>query len=179
MFDNRGQSKDGLHRIQVAVPVPLRQTYDYLSPEPLRQGTRVLISFGRRKLTGIVAKTAEPRKDIQLRVIDKVLDEQPTFSKTQLNWLYWAAEYYHHPIGEVFQSALPVKLRKGEALQDPTLTDVFKIITMDQNEAMKNLSWAPQQKKLYDVFRKTPEINRFELETQAKSLDIKLSLIHI
>ena len=32
--------------------------------------------------------------------------------------LRWAADYYHHPLGEVIAAALPVALREGQAADD-------------------------------------------------------------
>ena len=45
--------------VQVAIPSPLRALFDYLPPdgcsqELIEKGTRVLIPFGRRQVTGIV-----------------------------------------------------------------------------------------------------------------------------
>ena len=52
--------KPGSHTIiQVALPVPLRRTFDYL-PKPdtpvnlLQPGTRVKVPFGKRQLIGII-----------------------------------------------------------------------------------------------------------------------------
>ena len=45
--------------VSVAVPVPLRQSFDFLVPEgfpkPL-QGTRVLVPFGRQQRVGVIIK---------------------------------------------------------------------------------------------------------------------------
>ncbi|MCC7758424.1 primosomal protein N', partial [Klebsiella pneumoniae] len=42
------------------------------------------------------------------------LDDEPVFSTTVWRLLMWAAEYYHHPIGDVLFHALPVMLRQGK-----------------------------------------------------------------
>jgi len=31
-----------------------------------------------------------------------------------LDFLFWSANYYHHPLGEVLSSALPKNLRQGK-----------------------------------------------------------------
>ena len=36
-------------------------------------------------------------------------------SKEILDFLFWSAKYYHHPLGEVFASALPKNLRQGKS----------------------------------------------------------------
>ena len=44
----------------------------------------------------------------------EALDDEPVFSTTVWRLLMWAAEYYHHPIGDVLFHALPVMLRQGK-----------------------------------------------------------------
>jgi primosomal protein N' (replication factor Y) len=47
-----------------------------------------------------------------------ILDERPVVDPVTFDLLRWAADYYHHPVGEVFAAALPVSLRAGQpALQ--------------------------------------------------------------
>jgi primosomal protein N' (replication factor Y) len=45
----------------------------------------------------------------------EILDEQPIFDPVSFDLLRWAAEYYHHPLGEVFAAALPASLRTGQS----------------------------------------------------------------
>ena len=48
--------------VQVALPVPLPQLFDYrCRPERgrIEPGTRVLVPFGRRKMVGVVIRNAE------------------------------------------------------------------------------------------------------------------------
>ena len=107
--------------IQVAVPTPLRRTFDYLlsaeiNPEDVLPGMRVLVPFGRRKQIAIVVGQSQ-HTDIEfkkLRPISKILDKQPILSVEIIYLLNWVANYYHHPIGEVFKIALPVHYRKKE-----------------------------------------------------------------
>ena len=42
-----------------------------------------------------------------------VLDAAPLLGAADLELLQWAADYYHHPVGEVFATALPRLLREG------------------------------------------------------------------
>ncbi len=103
----------------MAVPLPVRTGYTYRVPSRFQQnvavGKRVLVPFGRRKLTGYVlgqAKaTPEPR---QIKNIIDVLDETPLFPATLGAFFHWVADYYIHPIGEVIQAALPSGLTMRE-----------------------------------------------------------------
>ncbi len=104
--------------VQVAIPAPLRRRFDYLStvaPEILKNGIRIRVPFGRREVVGVVVGVAEDTvvERTKLRPISEVLDREPILSASLLSLLLWAAEYYHHPIGEVMQTALPVLLRRG------------------------------------------------------------------
>lgn len=110
--------------LQIALDTPVRRIFDYLPPAPAspilpQLGIRVLVPFGRRRLIGIlvglVAESAvAPRK---LRAAIEFLDERPVFDPVTFDLLRWAADYYHHPLGEVFAAALPAALRDGQ----PTL----------------------------------------------------------
>lgn len=111
--------------VQVAVPTPLRRKFDYLlsdsiNPDSILPGQRVLIPFGRTKKIAIVLGLSD-HSDIdpkKLRPIEKILDDQPILPADIMRLLDWVASYYHHPIGEVFQTALPVHYRKkAEALE--------------------------------------------------------------
>ena len=106
--------------LRIAIPVPLRKLFDYLPPlaehEQLVPGVRVQVPFGRRQLIGLVVTVAEQSTvpTAKLRPISRVIDRQPLLPGALFRTLLWAADYYQHPVGEVFQAALPVKLRRGE-----------------------------------------------------------------
>ncbi|EIW9153155.1 TPA: primosomal protein N', partial [Klebsiella pneumoniae] len=96
----------------VALPVPLPRTFDYLLPEGMavKAGCRVRVPFGKQERIGIVAAVSE-RSELpldELKPVAEALDDEPVFSTTVWRLLMWAAEYYHHPIGDVLFHALPV-----------------------------------------------------------------------
>jgi primosomal protein N' (replication factor Y) (superfamily II helicase) len=107
------------HRIvRVAIPSPLPRLFDYLLPDgvlAVQPGTRVRVPFGRQELVGVVLGMAMesdlPRE--KLKSIRQLLDTEPLLSPTLMELLAWASAYYHHPIGEVVATALPVLLRRG------------------------------------------------------------------
>ncbi len=109
--------------VKVALPVPLPRLYDYLvEGEQLPcLGSRVEVSFGTRKMVGIVvehAKTSEFDLD-KLKTINAILDNYSLFPAALWQLLFWASSYYHFPLGEVLFHALPVNLRQGkEAKRD-------------------------------------------------------------
>jgi primosomal protein N' (replication factor Y) len=100
---------------QIAIETPLRRLFDYHPVPGAVPGARVRVPFGRQHLVGIVVSHMS-HSDVpaeKLRSIEAVLDPAPLFSAADLKLLQWAAEYYHHPVGEVFATALPRLLRQG------------------------------------------------------------------
>ncbi|HEV7356703.1 MAG TPA: primosomal protein N' [Steroidobacteraceae bacterium] len=110
--------------LQIALDTPLRRVFDYLPPTPTptpavravpRLGVRVLVPFGRQRLigilVGIVSESALPA--LKLKAALEFLDEEPVYDAVTFELLRWAADYYHHPVGEVYAAALPVALRAG------------------------------------------------------------------
>lgn len=112
--------------VPVAVPVPLRQRFDYEAPEALLPqllpGTRVRVPFGHRELIGVVvdAVREEAAPAFTPKPIASVLDEQePLLSAELLGLCRWVADYYLYPLGETIAAALPGPLRKGEPVTMP------------------------------------------------------------
>ena len=108
--------------VRVALPVPLRQHFDYLiaTEQHPKVGCRVLVPFGNRKLVGIVWQVAPDNQfdSAKLKAVLKLLDSSPVLPPLLCQLLSFAAEYYHHPLGEVLISALPALLREGRDLAD-------------------------------------------------------------
>ncbi len=112
--------------LQIALDTPLRRVFDYRPPAELPGsppkaipglGVRVRVPFGRRQLIGILVGVAAESSvaSSKLRAALEILDDQSIFDPVTFDLLRWAAEYYHHPIGEVFAAALPASLREGQA----------------------------------------------------------------
>lgn len=105
---------------RVALDLPSRQTFDYLCAgaaglAAAAPGLRVRVPFGRQTRVGTVLELAES-SDIghdKLRPILEVIDDAPVFDEQLLRMLRWAADYYHHPVGEVIAAALPRLARLG------------------------------------------------------------------
>jgi primosomal protein N' (replication factor Y) len=97
------------HIVEVAIPLPLEGTFHYLVPERLSHlavaGKRVLVPFGRRKVTGYLLGDAV--SDAELKEVLEVLDDEPLFTPSELEFYRWIAGYYLHPLGEVIKMALP------------------------------------------------------------------------
>jgi primosomal protein N' (replication factor Y) len=142
---------------RVALDMPLRRVFDYLPPEspetaPRAQpGARVRVPFGRQRLVGVVMEVADS-SDLpadRLKPILEVLDRQPILDPAALGLLRWAAEYYHHPLGEVVAAAMPKALRLGAST---STTEERWSVTADGHDAHQRgePKRAPKQRKLLE-----------------------------
>ena len=106
--------------VRVAVPSPLRRTFDYLVPDNLQstpplRGCRVSIPFGKRHVVGLVIDCVDTSAFSidKLKPIAAVIDQQPLLPESLFKLFIWAANYYQHPIGDALHSTLPVLLRRA------------------------------------------------------------------
>jgi primosomal protein N' (replication factor Y) len=142
--------------LQIALDTPLRRVFDYLPPpqkasahELPPPGVRVSVPFGRQRLigilVGIVSESTLPAA--KLRAAHEFLDERPVFDPITFELLRWAADYYHHPIGEVYAAALPVSLRLGQPTASST--EQYSLTQQGREELEQPSSKrAPQQRAL-------------------------------
>ncbi|MFP4208095.1 MAG: primosomal protein N' [Wenzhouxiangella sp.] len=100
--------------VEVAVPVPLPQRFDYLPPSRGQQptiGSRVLVPFGRRRMVGLVVGHGQAVSAEGLKPIEQVLDcglIEPGLMQLAL----WTVRYYGCPPGELVNLLLPPALRR-------------------------------------------------------------------
>ena len=99
--------------VEVALPVPLRKVFTYDVPSALcgtlRPGSRVAVSFSRRKLAGFVVGERDdlPEGVARALPVAGLLEPEPVFTPELLRFLGQAAKYYMHPLGEVLRAAAP------------------------------------------------------------------------
>ncbi len=114
--------------LQVALPVPLPQLFDYApppghAPAPTDVGRRLQVPFGTRMLIGIVAGAdAVAAPATPLREALGFPDTEPVLAGELWHSLHWLARYLHAPLGEVLATALPASLRRGEPLPELSQT---------------------------------------------------------
>jgi primosomal protein N' (replication factor Y) len=100
--------------IEVAIPLPVYQTFTYSVPESftdfMATGKRVLVPFGRRRETGYVFgqnQGADIADIKEMKSILDILDEQPLFPSSMVPFFRWISDYYKYPVGQVVKNALP------------------------------------------------------------------------
>lgn len=103
---------------QIVVPRPFRTALTYLVPTDLKLqvGARVVVPLAKQQSIGLVLAlnsiAPEANTASNLKPLDAILDVDALVDAHLLQFLQWAAEYYHHPLGEVIFHALPANLRK-------------------------------------------------------------------
>jgi primosomal protein N' (replication factor Y) len=106
--------------LRVVLDMPRPMPFDYLPPPGMQAaavpiGARVRVPVGSRERIGFVVETGGPASIAPgaLKAAHELLDPTPLFDDALLRLLFWTAQYYHHPLGEVFAAALPKALRDG------------------------------------------------------------------
>ena len=159
--------------LRIAVPTPLRRSFDYLPPrgvaiESLKPGVRLRLPFGRTQVIGILLEISQQSQiaAVRLKRAFEVLDETPILSPDLIWLLQWASQYYQHPIGEVFQQALPVLLRQGRPAHSKGL-EYWRLTRLADTVDPTMLTRAPRQAALLTLLKSHPEgISTTELNQQ-------------
>ena len=144
----------------VALPVPLPRTFDYLLPEGMtvKAGCRVRVPFGKQQeRIGVVVSVSDVSELPlnELKAVVEVLDVEPVFTHSVWRLLLWAADYYHHPIGDVLFHALPILLRQGRPAANAPMWYWFATELEFNDAALQAL----RKKGLCDLASETPEFS--------------------
>ncbi|HDY86025.1 MAG TPA: primosomal protein N', partial [Methylophaga sp.] len=115
---------------------------------------RVKVPFGNRELIGIIVniqQTHEENKTSKLKTIIEAIDQQPIFEADLLSLTQWLSDYYHHPIGDCFQTVLPKKIRLGGSAE--LETETYWQLSGDKNE----FKLGKKQQQLFTLLKDHPE----------------------
>ena len=136
--------------IEVAIALPVYSTYVYSVPEDLlalvSTGKRVLVPFGRRRVTGYILGACNKTDQGKIKDILDILDDEPLFPSSMINFFRWTADYYLHPIGDVIKCALPAGLN---------IYDFAAIaITRKGEEALLSNSLTPLEEEILNILKR-------------------------
>jgi primosomal protein N' (replication factor Y) len=174
---------ESVHFIEVAVPRPLMQAFTYKSHQTLSPGVRVRVPFGKGSEIGVVLGISKALRDVTIKSIKEILDENPIYSPQQLELARWLAHYYVHPIGEVLKAMLPASqnhkkkqyviiTNKGlESSRERALAFVEETSLVQIFAARKSYSLAQFKKKIKglgesDLFLKWIKLGFIELHSE-------------
>ena len=100
--------------IEVAVTLPVNQTFVYRLPDRFRSdacsGMRVLVPFGRRRVTGYILEGKEESGPYKTKDVLDLLDDHPLFPESDIAFFKWVAGYYIYPLGDTIKAAMPAGL---------------------------------------------------------------------
>lgn len=176
--------------LRIAIPVPLRQLFDYLPPtncnlKDFTPGMRVRIPFQNREIVGFLIET-HTETDVpwnKLKQACEAIDSKPIFTPEIWQLCLWAADYYHFPIGEILSGALPVLLRKGKQAK-LTQETYWQMTPEGRAIDLTLLKRAPKQIKVLELLTHYPdglplkELRQYEISKVILNTLEKKGLIH-
>ena len=152
-----------LDLVEVLIPIPLMEKFSYLPPKNnsklLKQGSRVLVPFGKRTLVGVVWSFSERDKSSnrKYKYIKEILDEVPLLDSNSINLAEWSSRYYHYPLGEIISYFFPPSLRKGKEakFRESKYLELTSKGSFLEEETLKR---APSQQKLISILKDKKEM---------------------
>ncbi len=126
--------------VEVALPLPLRQTFTYRLPiglqESIQIGARLLVPFGKRQLTGYTV-ALHAKLSLELEIEEEtikealeLLDAEPLLTAEIVRLTQWTADYYAASWGEMLKAALPAGI-------NATVEQVYSITATGRDELLK------------------------------------------
>ncbi len=158
---------------EVIVPLPLEKTFYYIVPEDLKEkikiGSRVLVSFRHRLMTGFIVKLhwKNPAGKYKLKEVKELLDDKPVFTSPFLLYTRKLAAYFYSSWGSLLQASIPpsltVKSRKRVFFYDKAV------------EGINMASLSNDEKKILTLLQKKSYIESY-LKRKLKIRDLGIYL---
>jgi primosomal protein N' (replication factor Y) len=106
--------------VNVALNIPADKLFTYAVPTNLQQeaqiGKRVFVPFGRRKRTGFIVAINVPCNLTNIKSVMEILDDEALFSKADLDFYQWIANYFIYPLGKTLAELIPTGSEKKDFL---------------------------------------------------------------
>ena len=135
--------------VNIALNIPADKLFTYEVPINLQNqiavGKRVFVSFGRRKRTGFIVEINNSCSLEKVKAIAEILDEEPLFSKQDLRFYQWIADYFMYPLGKALAEIIPAGSEKKD----------FLWIT--PSHLANDISLPPAQNKLLELLQQYPQ----------------------
>jgi primosomal protein N' (replication factor Y) len=144
---------------QVILPLAVEGPFTYAIPSALQGGltigSRVLVSFGKRRIYSAVVRSLSqsPPPGVVTKEIIDVLDNEPQVIETQFQLWDWMSSYYMCHPGEVMRAAIPSGLR-------PESESRVRISRGYEDSGELN----PHERLLYEVVKEQGEVTMGDLE---------------
>lgn len=106
--------------VRVALDVPLPRLFDYACADDLSVdiGARIVVSFGTRRLVGVVVEHADASSidPAKIKPVERVLHDAPPLPAEWIALMRFLSGYYQRPLGETVIASLPPRLRSLKPL---------------------------------------------------------------
>jgi len=162
---------------EIAVPVPVFQTYTYEIPADLEStigpGYRVVVPLGKRKITGYIISLMNECDRTDLKPIFDLLDDSPALSPAMLILAQWIAEYYICPLGEVIKAMLPGGINLESNIQIKLLKNAEEI----RNYVRENK--VPTQEKILKLLLETGQMTIQQMRKKIRRSSLSFSITQL
>ncbi|MFM8602852.1 MAG: primosomal protein N', partial [Gemmatimonadota bacterium] len=144
------------HLIEVALPLPLRQTFTYASDAPVAPGHRVVVPVRNKRVVGICVGPSDgvALAEVTPKGVLAIPDAEPALPADLLAICRWIADYHVVSLGLVCRAALPVALGQAGTPAPRGRTERVLVLegtlpTLQSREAA--FRRAPQQRQAYEL----------------------------
>jgi primosomal protein N' (replication factor Y) len=152
------------HVADIAVGVSIHKTFHYRVPKvmqgQLAEGSRVLVPFGSRRITGTVVGFPENINDSGLKSVFEVIG-QP-LSPDLVRLARWMSDYYMFPLGQTFDAIVPKALSRAKQKR----RKILRLVSGDHD--VKSLR-GPKQAELLLLLSDRVAIDMEELKKYSTS----------
>jgi primosomal protein N' (replication factor Y) len=135
--------------VNIALNIPSDKLFTYEVPANLQQeveiGKRVFVPFGHRKRTGFIIKIISSCDLKKIKSIVEILDDEPLFGLSDLDFYQWIANYFMYPLGKTLAELIPSGSEKK---------DLLWITPLPRNT---ELQLPPAQEKLLTFLQQYPQ----------------------
>jgi len=135
--------------VEIALNIPSDKLFSYEVPTELEQdivvGKRVFVPFGNKKRTGFITDIRHSCGLNNIKSVAEVLDDEPLFHTSDLNFYKWIAGYFIYPLGKTLAELIPAGPEKKDFLWiTPLISETDLHLTPAQNTLMAFLKQHPR-----------------------------------
>jgi len=135
--------------VEIALNIPADKIFTYEVPADLQQevkiGQRAFVPLGNKKRTGFIVGINQSCDLKSIKSIAEILDDEPLFSASDLDFYQWIANYFMYPLGKTLAELIPSGVEKK---------DFFWIIPLTPET---NIHLPPAQEKLLEFLHQYPQ----------------------
>ncbi len=181
---------------EVVFPLPFRNSFTYSIPldyeDIIQQGTRVVVPFGKRILSGFVTGLKK-EVDIknQIRDIIDIIDDTPVFDDISLKFYEWLANYYLCSLGEALRNSIPPgleveskrqiiadtdfcsKLYIEEENKDCIKAKILQFFSLKEKANISFLQKAVNKKNIYSTLKNLEKLGAIEIQDSIADVKVK------